>query len=310
MPKYHVARSIHINASPHDVFSAVADFSDWTTWSPWLCAEPDAKVVVSDDPSSLGATYQWEGELVGQGEMEHAVLEPGKRIEDELRFFKPFKSEAKVVFEFAAEGDGTKATWHMYGSLPWFMFWMKSMMQSFIGMDYERGLRMLKERIETGEVLSQTTIHGVDQVGPVTMVGIRKSCAMKDIGQSMENAFGELGQVLADANLDLDGPPMTAYYKWDMKALTCEYTSGFIVEEAPANLPRELSLWSIDAANALRVEHVGSYEHLGNAWSAANQYLRYKKMKAAKVAAFEMYRNSPDDTPPAELRTDIYLPLK
>ena len=45
----------------------------------------------------------------------------------------------------------------------------------------------------------------------------------------------------------------------------------------------------------------------GNAWSAGHQYLRYKKLKMAKVASLERYLNSPDDTPLAELRSKIHL---
>ena len=33
----------------------------------------------------------------------------------------------------------------MRGALPWFLFWMRPAMETFIGMDYERGLKMLKD---------------------------------------------------------------------------------------------------------------------------------------------------------------------
>ena len=161
MSRYHVQRSIHINASPDKVFEVVSDYGTWTTWSPWLCAEPEAKVTVSEDSSSLGSIYAWKGELVGQGEIEHQRLEPGQLIEDEIRFLAPFKSVSNVSFELAPAGEATKVTWHMRGKLPWFLFWMKGQMEIFIGMDYDRGLKMLKESIETGQVLSNTNVHGV-----------------------------------------------------------------------------------------------------------------------------------------------------
>jgi len=61
---------------------------------------------------------------------------------------------------------------------------------------------------------------------------------------------------------------------------------------------------------ALRVDHVGSYDHLGNGWSAAHQYARYKKLKQSRVGTFEVYRNSPDTTAADALITEIYMPLK
>jgi hypothetical protein len=58
-----------------------------------------------------------------------------------------------------------------------------------------------------------------------------------------------------------------------------------------------------------RVEHIGAYKHLGNAWSIAKQVVRYKKMKQCRVGTYEIYRTVPP-TPEQELVTDIYLPLK
>jgi hypothetical protein len=57
--------------------------------------------------------------------------------------------------------------------MPWFLFWMISQMEVFIGMDYERGLKMLKEWIETGSILSTTKICGIESVGPLKMAGLR-----------------------------------------------------------------------------------------------------------------------------------------
>mgnify|MGYP005673999543 FL=1 len=61
---------------------------------------------------------------------------------------------------------------------------------------------------------------------------------------------------------------------------------------------------------ALCLEHHGNYEHLGNAWSSAHQIARYRKYKQAKVGTFEIYRNDPEQTPPAEIHTDVYMPLR
>ncbi|HIF00199.1 MAG TPA: hypothetical protein EYG03_15360 [Planctomycetes bacterium] len=60
----------------------------------------------------------------------------------------------------------------------------------------------------------------------------------------------------------------------------------------------------------MHIRHTGRYENLGNAWSGGYQYARYKKLKVAKHDAIEIYRNKRDETPPAELVTDIFLPLK
>jgi effector-binding domain-containing protein len=61
--------------------------------------------------------------------------------------------------------------------------------------------------------------------------------------------------------------------------------------------------------DCFRVDHHGSYEHLGNAWSAAMQHVRHKKMKASKIGNFELYKNDPAHTPPEHLLTEVYIPL-
>ena len=309
MPRYHVQRSIDINASPQKVFETVSDFGTWTTWSPWLCAEPDAKVTVSADASSVGSVYSWQGELVGQGEIEHRQLQPGQLIEEEIRFVKPFKSTSQVSFDMEPSGDGAKLTWHMRGALPWFLFWMRPQMEVFIGMDYERGLSMLKEWMETGQIHSQTKIRGIESVGPLRMAGVRKTCSIREVGPSMEGAFAEAAQALSQHSIPTDQGAMSVYHKFDMKAQTFDHTSGFMVPDA-ADLPSELSSWSIPSVQALCVEHIGSYHNLGNGWSAAHQYARYKKLKQSRVGTFEIYRNDPDNTAPSDLVTEIYLPLK
>jgi effector-binding domain-containing protein len=310
MPRFHVQRSTIIGDTPDNVFEKVADFGTWTTWSPWLCAEPDADVTVTEDTSSVGSVYSWKGDVVGKGEIEHRQLQPGRLIKEEIRFVKPFKSKSDVSFDFEPADGGTRITWHMKGSMPWFLFWMIPQMEFFIGMDYERGLKMLKEWIETGTILSETTNRGVESVAPLRMVGVRRSCTLKEIGPSMNEAFQEVIAVFCRHGLPTGGAGISIYHKCNLKAGTFDYTSGFIIPDSTTDIPPELSSWSIPAVRALRVDHVGSYDNVGNAWSTAHQYARYRKLRQSKVGTFEIHRNDPRDTVPADLKTEIYLPLK
>lgn len=310
MPKFHVHRSIQIDAPPEKVFEVISDFNTWTTWSPWLCAEPTARVTVTDDSASVGSVYAWEGEVTGAGELEHLKLEPGKLIEDEIRFLKPFKSKSGVSFQFEPSDNGTMLTWHMFGSMPWFLFWMVPQMEGFLGMDYERGLRMLKEWIETEKIETKTDVKGVEKVGPLKVLGIRKTCSFDDIGESMEHAFHEASEKLSKLELPLDGECISIYHGMDVKQRTFDYTSGYAVP-GDTNVPEgQFSVWSIPELNALTVEHTGRYDHLGNAWSAAHQHVRYKKLKPNKCGGFEIYVDNPENTPAEELRTMVYVPLK
>lgn len=309
MPKFHVQRSIEIDASPEEVFDFVSDFSKWSIWSPWLCAEPEAEVTVSEDPKSVGSLYEWKGEVTGQGEIEHRVLERGQLIDMEIRFLKPWKSRSDVSFDLEPAGSGTKITWHMHGSLPWFMFWMVSQMDVFIGMDYERGLKMMKEQIETGTILSKTIVHGVKPVGPMKMAGVKRTCHISEIAAVAAKAFPDVREKLGQNGLPCDTEAISVYHDCDLKKGIFNFTAGFFIPESES-APDGLSSWSIPEMKALSVEHIGSYQNLGNPWAAAHQVARYRKLKQAKVGTFEIYRNDPNLVTPAELQTEIFLPLR
>ena len=132
---------------------------------------------------------------------------------------------------------------------------------------------------------------------------------MSEIGPNMEAAMAEAKQKLSQHGLPTDGAGISVYHKLNMKDRIFDFTSGFVLPSIDG-VPAELSSWSIPAMNALCTEHIGSYENLGNGWSAANQVVRYKKLKQSKVGCYEIYRNNPGDTAPADLRTEIFLPLR
>lgn len=307
MPKFAVDRSIVIQRSSEEVFDKVADFAHWREWSPWLCAEPNATVTVSDNSNSIGSKYAWEGKIVGAGELEHESLSPGSRIEDKIRFFKPFKSESNVVFDFEPDDNGTKVTWKMQGALPWFMFWMKPMMQSLISMDYERGLKMLKEWIETGQIKSKTENKGVQNIGPLCMAGVRRISKLSEVSKWMGGDLKIAKQKLDEQSIQINGC-MAVYHKFNLRTQQMEYTSGYITSDV-VDVPG-LNTWNIGNARALRCDHIGSYGHLGNGWFAANQIARNTKLKQSSAGAFEIYRNDPESVAEEDLVTEIYLPLK
>ncbi|MFK7736158.1 MAG: SRPBCC family protein [Pirellulaceae bacterium] len=241
MPKFEVNKSVVIHSDPNTVYERVADYRTWTQWSPWLIAEPDASVIVSENPNSVGSNYAWAGEVVGAGELEHESLVPGKAIRDEIRFLSPMKSVSKVGFDFAPVSDGTRVTWSMSGSLPFFLFFLKNQIEIFVGMDYERGLKMLKEWIETGSIKSQTAIHGTQPMGPFNVVGIRSSSRLSEIGPAMDKAFGAAKEELEKAGISTDCETISVYHKMTPKTQTLDFTSGFLYPTLPAGVPTHLS---------------------------------------------------------------------
>ncbi len=309
MPAFQVQRS-HVIAAPiESVFDTVADFGTWTKWSPWLRIDKEAEVKVSDDPRSLHSTYHWSGELVGRGEIEHMRLERPNSIEDELRFLEPYESTSQVRFLFEPQGDATRITWEMHGKLPWFLFWMRSNMESFLGMDYQRGLRMLGEFIETGTVISETEVIGIEPIDSMNVYGVRDSSTLAEIGNAIEKAIEIVQQEVGSDDTNCQGEMVSVYHPCDLRKGRMDFTAGFAISEK-IEVPGRLSHCQIPAGDALHIRHTGKYDNLGNAWSGAHQYARYKKIKLARRDAIEIYRNDPAETSEKDLVTDIYLLIK
>lgn len=311
MPAYSVSRSVEIAEGPERVFDAVADFNTWTTWSPWLICEPDAKVTVSKDSNSPGSLYQWQGDMTGQGEVEHLKVVAGKSITDEIRFIKPFKSRAQVGFEVTPHASGTKLTWTMNGRMPWFMFWMVPSLETMIGMDYQRGLLMLKDWLETGIIPSKSVVAGVQETGPLRMAGVLGTCRTDEIGPAMEETFAAANREFELAGLARDGAMISVYTKFLMAKGRFDYLSGYVLPpDASLRLPASLTEWTLPRCSALRVDHQGAYRHLGNGWSIANQIARHRKYKQRSCGAFEIYRKSAPQVAEDQQVTEIYLPLR
>ena len=306
MAKMHIERSISINAPSQNVYKVISDFNDWRPWSPWLCMEPEAKVTVAPDAKS----YEWEGNRTGSGNMKIVKEVENEFIDYDLNFLTPWKSTAKTNFSLTQEGNATKVTWVMDSSLPFFMFFMKGMMEAFVGADYERGLDMLKVYVEENEVPSKLEFSGNQSFEGGKWIGVKTNCTIDEMGPKMEADFGKLHQYAEGKDLS-EVKMATIYHKWNIPKNQVSYTACFVMKEAPGEAPSGFSSGEIPATTCYVLRHVGRYQHLGNAWSTLYSMHRNKEFKPKKgIDPFEFYENNPQTTPEKELITDIYFPIK
>lgn len=309
MPAYHVERSVVIDKPLEAVQNSLRDFKQWPKWSPWLIMEPDAALTYSDRQGQVGANYGWSGVLIGAGSMELTEVH-SDALKMQLYFVKPFKSEAKVGFSLEEMEEGTKVTWHMDGHLPFFMFWMTGKMKAFIGMDYERGLNMLKEYLETGKVSSFVHIEGVMPLEEQKYIGIPRSCSIKELGEVMQEDFESLYHFMQNNGISTERIPFTIYNTFDIFHGKTSYVACIPVEE-DLEIVNAWVHGTLKKQDTLKTVHKGSYLHLGNAWMTAMGFARMKKIKTLRSpVGYEFYLNDPNETVPEELVTEIYMPLK
>lgn len=148
---YTVERSTTIQAPPDEVYAHVADFHRWEAWSPWADLDPAMTRTYTGPDSGTGAAYAWSGnKKAGQGRMEITEATAPAKVEIDLRFEKPFKSESVTAFSILPSGDGSEVTWSMTGAktLPLRLFSIFKSMDALIGPDFEKGLARLKATVE------------------------------------------------------------------------------------------------------------------------------------------------------------------
>ena len=104
------------------------------------------------EDGTVGFVSSWEGNKdVGSGEQEIVKITENKRLDTELRFFKPWKSESDAYMEVDEVDGGTRVTWGFSGvnKRPYNVMMLFYNMDKAVGKDFEEGLTDLKKILES-----------------------------------------------------------------------------------------------------------------------------------------------------------------
>ena len=150
----------------------------------------------------------------------------------------------------------------------------------------------------------------IEEMPALRVAAVRHIGPYNHIGQ----AFERLGAILGGAGL-LKGPPpmMLAIYYDDPESTPVEdlRADAGIVVPAGLALPPGLSEVQVAAGRYARTRHTGPYEQLGDVWARfMGEWLPASGHRVASRPSFEVYRNTPMDTPKDQLVTDIYVPVE
>ncbi len=143
---FRVERSVTIKAAPEKIFTNLADFKLWASWSPWDRLDPAMQRIHSGAPSGKGAKYAWAGDKAGAGSMEVLEATPSSKVKIKLDFTKPFEAHNLVDFTLQSQGESTQVTWAMYGPSNYMtkLIHIFFSMDKIVGKDFESGLADLK----------------------------------------------------------------------------------------------------------------------------------------------------------------------
>lgn len=149
---YSVEREITINKPKQEVFEYVKYLKNQNNYSKWARMDPKMKTEFRGTDGTVGFVSAWESEAdsVGKGEQEIKGIKDGEKIDYEIRFIKPFESNANAFMTTEAAGNQTKVKWGFNGRMPYPMNLMLALMDmdKAIGSDLQTGLTNLKGILE------------------------------------------------------------------------------------------------------------------------------------------------------------------
>ena len=169
---------------------------------------------------------------------------------------------------------------------------------------------MLNEYGETGSVHSKLEALGFEDFPETHFLGLKRTAPMSKMGLAMSQDFGKLQAYAEKIGMDTQAS-FSQYHKWDVVRQQVVYTAGFSLS-APINNPdSDFLMGVIPATKVYKVRHTGPYHYLGNMWAMGMNLKQNKVFKSSKkIHPFEVYRNSPADTKPENLVTEVHFPVK
>jgi uncharacterized protein YndB with AHSA1/START domain len=151
--KYHVERSVVIDAPPAAVFPAVNTLKEWPSWTAWTVQRyPDMQISFDGPESGVGAKYSWTGKDVGVGQIVITESRPYQDIQYDLDFDNG-KYLSTGGIKLVDENGKTKATWWNEGDLGLSPVnrYFGLMMDGMMGPDFQTGLDNLKRKVEAAK---------------------------------------------------------------------------------------------------------------------------------------------------------------
>lgn len=308
----HVERSIDIAAPPSTVFTVLNGFRQFPKWSPWAELDPNATTTLEGPPAGVGAKMSWSGNAqVGSGSQE--ILESSPHSQIRLRLaFGDFPGDFLATYTLVPQGGGTRLTWGFdadYGnSILGRYFGLLS--DSMLGPDYEKGLARLKNFVEG---LPKADFAGLQfettevEATPLLLMNVRSASEANAIGVALGVAYGRLSGFISAKGLAQAGPPIAIHDGEQDGTLSLD--AAIPVDRTDVELPPPIRAGSSYAGRVLKVVHTGDYAGLGAAREQVRAYLATAGLEQAGPL-WEQYASDPGTTPPAELVTNIFVPIQ
>ncbi len=140
---------------------------------------------------------------------------------------------------------------------------------------------------------------------PRTAMAVRQKARTEEIPSVMGGIFQELVPYF-QKGVRCVGPPFAMYHSWSDDGTDMEV--GFPISGPGVNEGRVRTI-EMPAVRAAMAVHVGPYDRLMESYERMLSWMKENGHEPESYM-WEEYLNSPEDTPPEELMTRMYWPIK
>jgi effector-binding domain-containing protein len=311
----HVERSITIDASKTTVYTLLNRYDTFNEWSPWHKRDPNTEYRFEGPDVGVGSKMYWTSEVreVGSGFQEITSSEPYSLIQVHLDFGD--QGTAEGFYRIEPDEDQVQLTWGFDTEFGFDLIgrFFGFFIDSWVGRDFEEGLRSFKEFAEGFPKGDWSDIEiSVIEVEPMTVAYVSSSCSFEHeaIAEALAAAYGEVMQYLGRNRLQPAGQPLAITVahtreRWDFQA--CIPISA-MPRRAPA-VGANVQIGEIQGGRVVKATHVGPYETLGQTYVKLEAYFAAHGLVEGE-RPWEQYVSDPGDTEETKLITDVYYPIK
>ena len=313
---YDITRTKIIKAPVEVVYNNVNDYANWPDWSPWIEQEPLAALTFGEKTQGKGATYGWNGKILGEGNMETLEAKTNESINQKITFIKPWESQSDIYWTFKPIKDGTEVTWGMKGELDFmsraFMAFSGGM-EKQVGPDYERGLFKLDSVLQVSMKKYSVIVNGPTTHGGGYYLYNTTSCKINELVNKMQEMMAKVARYTQKNKIQMAGAPFILRHKYDEENNAVMFSCAVPVsEKVITESGSGIQTGMLKPFKAIKTTLRGNYTNSKEAWETAYKYLVDNKLEQlAGSAALEVYLTDPTNTPnPADWITEIYIPVE